>query len=133
MSQQLKPINDPKDLPDHINTAEVLIRLQKVEEDLARITSMVKACGMRLDKLENGSAPQEKELLKVGRYEPYILEVLGDNRIHSIHDMAEQIRQNYPKLPGFSIYSLGASAGKMAKANKIVKIAHGNYRKLSEE
>lgn len=112
----LKPINDIKKVIEHINEAKVvealrilMVRVDKIEEELKN--KKQKSSARRI--------PTQAELA---------IEALGDNKIQSVHGIAEKIQETYPNLIPPKVSSLMSVCSKLAKDGKITRVGNGAYR-----
>lgn len=117
---EMKPIDDLKKIDDHTNTAKVLAMLKAYDVRLARLEQAV---------FNEDPLKKYKELTRIGKYEPYILEALVDGKIHSSHGLLEEIRVRHPELPEMKVLALNHALNIMSKRDRIVKIARNIYRK----
>lgn len=114
MHPKVNPINDLKELPDHMNT-EILV-------------ATVKRCVERLDAIEEAlkltpfySSRNKSEIL--------INEVLANEKMWSFHSVHEEIQALHPELHDIALSTIQHALSRLARENKIEKITHGVYRK----
>lgn len=128
MSKVTMTANSLEELRDVKNILEILRRLETVETRLADSESKIEYL-LQGNKISKKDLKPKKDPIQVWSYEPYILEAISDGRIHSVYSMYEYICQKYPTLPKCSIPGLSGSLSRLAKQDKVERVAHGNYRK----
>lgn len=121
-------IKDLKDLTS-IQNVRILLgsvqnlwaRMQVMEEQMARVH---KSMGL---KVVSNHPP--KVLTQIGKFEPYIQEVLADGRPWSVHGIFEEIRKLHPDAPPFKVSGVQNSCNRLWHTNAIEKVATMTYRK----
>lgn len=119
MNLSATPIKDVKELDSHMNELRLIEAVKKLIE---RVDAIEKHLGIKLIK-------PKKELIQVGKFEPYIHEVLANGKIFSAFSIAEEIRINHPELPPFKDLALQNACIRLYHKNIIAKIALATYRK----
>lgn len=120
------PIKDLKELPDHLNTLQIL---QKFHNCVTRIEILEKQVSLLQGNKELKPAKPKKELTRVGSFRNYIDEVLADGRVWSVYSMFEQIKVLHPELPPFKILGVQGACGSLYHRGLIDKVANMHYRK----
>lgn len=125
MSLELAAKNNLKDLGEHMNEF-------KLVESVKHLILRVDKLEQRIIELESGSTARlvvKKNLTQVGRFEPYIHDILSDGKVWSTYTIEEEIRNRYPDIAPFKQLSVQCACGRLAKQGIIEKIATMHYRK----
>lgn len=103
----------------------------KLIEAVKKLIERVDTLEYRIIKLEGGerSSKPKRELTQIGKFEPYIHQVLANGKIWSTHGIEEEIKTNHPELPVFNQLGIQNACGRLAKKGIIEKVANKTYRK----